>query len=63
MVSVWVQRFYRAMLCTQLDRSRFVYDHDPVSVRLSLTSRCSTKTSKRRITKQTPHDSTGNLVF
>jgi len=33
------------------------------SVRLSVTSRCSTKTAKRRITKTTPHDSTGTLSF
>jgi len=33
------------------------------SVRLSVTSRCSTKTAKRRITQTTPHDSPGTLVF
>ena len=33
------------------------------SVRLFVTSRCSTKTAKRRITQTTPHDSTGTLVF
>ena len=33
------------------------------SIRLSVTSRCSTKTAKRRITQTTPHDSTGSLVF
>ena len=33
------------------------------SVRPSLTSRCSTKTAKRRITQTTPHDSPGTLVF
>jgi len=33
------------------------------SVRLSVTSRCSTKTAKRRITQTTPHDSLGTLVF
>jgi len=32
-------------------------------VRLSVTSRCSTKTAKRRITQTTPHDSAGTLVF
>jgi len=32
------------------------------SVCLSVTSRCSTKTAKRRITQTTPHDSTGTLV-
>ena len=32
-------------------------------VRLSVTSRSSTKTAKRRITQTTPHDSPGNLVF
>ena len=30
---------------------------------LSVTSRCSTKTAKRRITQITPHDSPGILVF
>ena len=34
-----------------------------LSVRLSVTSRCSTKTAKRRITQTTPHDSPGTLVF
>ena len=34
-----------------------------LSVRLSVTSRSSTKTVKRRITQTTPHDSPGTLVF
>ena len=33
------------------------------SVRMSVTSRSSTKTAKRRITQTTPHDSPGTLVF
>ena len=33
------------------------------SVRPSVTSRCSTKTAKRRITQTTPHDTPGNLVY
>ena len=41
--------------------------HGPVSVCLSVsvsvTSRRSTKTAKRRITQTTPHDSPGTLVF
>ena len=41
--------------------------HGPVSVSvsvcLSVTSRCSTKTAKRRITQTTPHDTPGSLVF
>ena len=41
--------------------------HGPVSVclsvRPSVTSRCSTKTAKRKITQTTPHDSPGALVF
>ena len=53
--------FCRAMLCIR-DTS-----HDPVSVRLSVrlsvTSRSSTKTAKRRITQTTPHDSPGIPVF
>jgi len=34
-----------------------------LSVRLSVTSRWSTKTAKRRITQTTQHDSAGTLVF
>jgi len=34
-----------------------------VSVRLSVTSRCSNETAKRRITQTTPHDSPWTLVF
>ena len=34
-----------------------------LSVCLSVTSRCSTKTVKRRITQTTPHDTPGTLVF
>jgi len=34
-----------------------------LSVRLSVTNWCSTKTAKRRITQTTPHDSSGTLVF
>ena len=61
--SAWrkVQFFYRAMLCIRGT------NHGPVSVCPSVcpsvTSRCSTKTAKRRITQITPHDSTGTLVF
>ena len=47
--------FYRAMLCIRGT------SHGPVSV--SVTSRSSTKTAKRRITQATPHDSPGSLVF
>ena len=51
--------FYRAMLCI------CGTSHGPVSVCLSVsvTSRCSTKTAKHRITQTTPHDSAGILVF
>jgi len=49
------QHFYRAMLCIRGT------SHGPVSV--SVTSRSSTKTAKRRITQTTPHDSPGTLVF
>ena len=52
---------YRAMLCIRGT------SHEPVSVYLSVsvsvTSRCFTKTAKRRITQITPHDSPGTLVF
>jgi len=34
-----------------------------VSVSVSVTSRCSTKTAKHRITQTTPHDTLGTLVF
>ena len=55
--------FYRAMLCIR----GISISHGPVSVRMSVcpsvTSRCSTKTAKRRITQTTPYDSPGILVF
>jgi len=51
--------FYRAMLCIRGT------SHGPVSVSvcLSVTSRCSTKTAKRRNTQTTPYDTPGTLVF
>jgi len=52
--------FYRAVLCIHCT------SHGPVSnpsVRPSVTSRCSTKTAKCRITHATPHDSLRTLVF
>jgi len=55
--------FYRAMLCIRGT------SHGPVSVclclsvRLSATSRSSTKTAKHRISQTKPHDTTGTLVF
>jgi len=53
--------FYRAMLCIRGT------SHGPVSVSvsvcLSVTSRSSTKTAKRRITEINQHDSPGTLVF
>ena len=57
--------FYRAMQCIRGT------SHGPVSVCVcvclclcpSVTSRCSTKTAKRRITQTTPHDTTRTLVF
>ena len=49
--------FYRAMPCIRGT------SHGPVSVHLSVTSRCSTKTAKYGITQTTPHDSPGTLVF
>jgi len=61
----WFNRFYRAMLCM---RGRPIY-YGPVTVcvcvcvRLSVTSRCSTKTAKHRITQTKPHDSPGTLVL
>ena len=47
--------FYRAMLCIRGT------SHGPVS--MSVTSRCSTKMAKCRITQTTPHDTPGTLVF
>ena len=55
------KHFYHAMLCIRGT------SHGPVSVclsvRLSVTSRSSTKTAKRRITQTTPHDSPETPVF
>jgi len=52
---------YRAMLCIRGT------SHGLVSVRssvcLSVTSRCSTKTAKRRITQTKSHDTSGTLFF
>ena len=49
--SALVAIFYRAMLCDAICPCS-----GPVSVYPSVTSRSSTKTAKRRITKTTPHD-------
>ena len=53
--------YYHAMLCIRGT------SHGPVSVSVCLslcvTSRCSTKTAKHRITQTKPHDSSGTLVF
>jgi len=55
--------FYCAMLCMRGT------SHGPVSMSvclslcLSVTSQCSTKTAKHRITQTKPHDSSGTLVF
>jgi len=50
---------YRAMLCIRGT------SHGPVSPcpSVSVTSRSSTKTAKRRFTQTTPHDTPGSLVF
>ena len=50
---------YRAMLCIH----RTIAMALCLSVCPSDTSRCSTKTAKRRITQTTPHDSRCTLVF
>ena len=63
--------FYRAMLCMRGTKHVYVcpsvclsrHGRLCLSVCLSVTSRSSTKTAKRRITKTTPHDSPGTLVF
>jgi len=49
--------FYRAMLSALLAMSLCP------SVSVSVTSRCSTKTAKRRITETAPHETPGTLVF
>ena len=50
--------FYCAMLCISGTSHGLC-----LSVCLSITSRCSTKTAKHKITKTTPHDRSGTLVF
>ena len=52
-----INRFYRSMLSIRGT------SHGPVSVRLSVTSRSSTKTAKRRITQTTPHDTPKDSSF
>ena len=54
--------FYRAMLCIRGTIDMALYLSVSPSVRPCVTSRCSTKTAKRRITQITPHDSPGTLV-
>ena len=54
--------FYRAMLCIRGTSHALCPSVCP-SVRLSVTSRSSTKTAKLRITQTTPHDTPGTLVF
>jgi len=58
-LAVLTRCFYRAMLCIRGTSNGPV----SVSVCLSVISRCSTKTAKRRITQTTPYDSPGTLVF
>ena len=55
--------FYRAMLCIRGTSHGPVSACPCLSVSVSITSRSSTKTAKRRITQTTPHDSPGTLVF
>jgi len=43
--------------------SQYVLCRNRIVLCLSVTSRCSTETAKRRITQTTPHDSQGTLVF
>jgi len=61
----WGCHFYRAMLCIRGTSHGLVSICPSVClpVCLSVTSRCSTKTAKRRITQIKPHDSQGSLVF
>jgi len=53
-------RFYRATLC---QRDIMLSSRHPMSVRLSVTSRNSTKTVKLRIMQTTLYDSPGTSVF
>jgi len=50
--------YYRAMLCIPVLATGLC-----LCLSVSVTSRSSTKTAKRRITQRTPHNSPGNLVF
>jgi len=59
----FVDSFYRAMLCTRGTIATTLCPSVRLSVCLSVTSRSSTKSAKRRITQTTPHDSPGTLVF
>jgi len=52
--------FYLCMLFTARCYASAVL---AIALCLSVTSRCSTKTAKGRITQTTPHDSPGTLVF
>ena len=62
LVTVFTARCYAsAVLAMALCLSVRLSVHP--SVCPSVTSRCSTKTAKRRITQTTPHDSPGSLVF
>jgi len=52
-----IAAFYRYVLCWH------AVCRYHVSVRLSITSRCSTKTAESRIMQTTPYGSAGTLVF
>ena len=54
-LNILMQYFYRATLC--------MCGILAMGLCLSVTSRYSTKTAKRRITQTKPHDSSGSLVF
>jgi len=60
--SIFTQHFYRAMPASAVLAMALCPSVCP-SVCLSVTSRCSTKTAKRRITQTKPYDSPGTLVF
>ena len=59
LISVVLSSFYRAMLCIR----GTIHGPVSVSVSVSVTSQCSTKTAKLRITQTTPNDTPGTLVF
>jgi len=55
--------FWHCRLGTFFSARCYACVHPCLCLCLFVTSRCSTKTAKRKITQTTPHDSPGTLVF